>query len=107
MWTEPPDAGGAVTCSVAVPAIVPDVAVIVASPAPTAVARPDVGSTVATLGALDVQAIEVLTACPAASSAVAVNCCVAPAVIVAVDGTTAIDATGPTTMTSASLHVPK
>src|SRR5262245_27806210 len=94
------------TCNDAV-AVTPfsDVAVIVASPVVTPVARPD-GVTVATsIGLLDhVNAVRG-TGWFEESNAVAVNCCGVPPVTLAVAGATTMLATGGGG-TSASLHAP-
>src|SRR4051812_2084095 len=83
----------------------PEVAKMVASPAALAVATPVAGSIVATSVELLDHPTVTLTGCPAASAPAAVNCCVPPALIVAVGGVTVIEASGPVT-SSTSLHAP-
>ena len=87
---------GAVTVSVAVPLIAPEVALIVVEPCPTLVARPWLPAAlliVATLAMLDAQVTEPVRFCvlPLVNVPVAANCCVEPSVIEGLDGVTATD----------------
>jgi hypothetical protein len=83
--------GATFTVKLAVPETVPDVAVIVAVPVATPVASPP--ETVAKAVFDEVQVAEAVKSCVLLSLKVpvAVNCCVAPALIVAVAGVTAIE----------------
>jgi len=79
------------TATEAVPVTDPEVALIVADPAPTAVATPE-ESTETLLFAEDDQATDVSNCVlPSSKVPTAVNCCVVPSAIEAVPGETAIE----------------
>src|SRR6266545_655121 len=85
--------GTVVTVTADVPLLPSLVAVIVTGPPATAVTRP-FASTVATAGALlDHVTTRPVSGLPAASSGVAVSCCVAPTRMLALAGVTVTDAT--------------
>jgi hypothetical protein len=100
---------GGPTVRVADPLTEPAVAVIVAAPCTSDVARP-VESTVATLGVAEVQFAELVISDvePFVRVAVAVNCSVNPAATVAVAGVTAMETTwaGVTVMVADPLMEP-
>ena len=82
---------GGLMLRLAVPVIVPELAAIVDCPATIPTARPE-GFTLATVGVDDVQLAECVKSCwlPSLKVPVAVNCWVAPALMVAADGLSAI-----------------
>ena len=83
----------AVTVSVVLPEMEPEVARIVVEPAPTAVTRPAV-LIVATVPAEELHVAVLVRSCvvPSLNVPVALNCCVWPLVIEELAGVTAIDA---------------
>src|ERR687888_1744553 len=86
--------GTGVTVTVAVPLLPSLVAVIVAVPAPAPLTRP-LPLTVATARLLlDQETVRPVSTLPAESFGVAMNCLVAPTVMLAVAGLTVTDATG-------------
>src|SRR5262249_13767756 len=100
--------GAASTWSDALP-VTPyaDFALIVASPVVTPVARPAAFTVAASTAVLDHANVVPGIGLFDASNAVAVNCCVAPTVVVAVAGATTMLATGCGGVSSASLQAPK